>query len=102
MVYVPPFPRPFSVRVFIALIHILFSIDQKLHTIIRVISRGRRPTISEYRTEQNAITDQRTGKIVYLPPEPHDVPALMEDLVAWVNHPETQQIPASIKAGIFM
>lgn len=75
---------------------------KKLHAIIRVISRGRRPTISEYRTEQNAITDQRTGEIVYLPPEPHDVPALMEDLVAWVNQPETQQIPVPIKAGIFM
>lgn len=75
---------------------------KKLHAIIRVISGGRRPTISEYRTQQNKVAEERSGALVYLPPEYKDVPILMEDLVAWVNQPEQQQLPAPIKAGIFM
>jgi Fic family protein len=43
-----------------------------------------------------------TGALVYMPPEPNDVPVLMEDLIAWINQPEQQQLPAPIKAGIFM
>ena len=73
---------------------------KKLHAIIKVISSGRRPTLSLYRTEQNVV--KGSGKIVYLPPEPQDVPMLMEDLVAWLGAPETLIMPAPIKAGIFM
>ncbi|ATY83815.1 Fic family protein [Kyrpidia spormannii] len=75
---------------------------KQLHAIIRVIPGGKRPAQSGYRTVQNKVADERTGVIVYLPPEPRDVPTLMEDLVAWVNRPETQDIPAPIQAGIFM
>lgn len=75
---------------------------KKLHAIINVITSGRRPKLSQYRTVQNKVGEKGTGKIVYLPPEPQDVPLLMEDLVAWVNAPENTGIPAPIKAGIFM
>jgi Fic family protein len=75
---------------------------KKLHEIIQGISGGRRPVVSEYRKEQNKVAEERTRALVYLPPEYQDVPILMEDLVAWVNQPEQQQLPAPIKAGIFL
>ena len=40
---------------------------------------------SNYREQQNVIRESGTGRIVYLPPEPHDVPALMKDLMNWVH-----------------
>ncbi len=73
---------------------------KKLHAIIRV-HPGRKPKTSEYRTEQNQVGKRHLSGF-YLPPEYQDVPALMEDLVAWVNSPSTYQMPAPIKAGIFM
>ena len=74
---------------------------KKLHVIIRVITHGRRPKLSEYRTEQNQV-GKRNQSNWYIPPEYSDVPGLMEDLVAWVNAPATQDIPAPIKAGIIL
>ncbi len=74
---------------------------KELHAIIRVISAGRRPKYSEYRQEQNQVGERNQAGF-YLPPEPQDVPELMEDLVAWVNAPEQIHIVAPIKAGIFM
>ncbi|MCG1025242.1 Fic family protein [Dehalobacter restrictus] len=68
---------------------------------IRVINHGRRPRLSEYRTEQNQV-GKRNQTNWYLPPEPQDVPILIEDLVAWINSPNTQSIPSPIKTGIFM
>jgi len=73
---------------------------KKLHAIIRV-SHGRRPRYSEYRREQNQV-GRRNEPGYYLPPEWKDVPSLMEDLVAWVNAPETRDTPVPIQAGIFM
>ncbi|REK68378.1 MAG: Fic family protein [Cohnella sp.] len=73
---------------------------KKLHAIIR-ISHGRRPRVSEYREVQNQV-GSRNASGFYLPPEWQDVPSLMEDLVAWVNSPETYTLPVPIKAGIFM
>lgn len=74
---------------------------KKLHAIIRVINHGRRPRLSEYRTEQNQV-GKRNESYWYLPPEPEDVPRLMEDLVAWINSPSAQEVPAPIKAGVVM
>lgn len=75
---------------------------KKLHAIIDVKSSGRRPTISQYRTIQNKVGEKGTRKIVYLPPEPQDVSLLMEDLVAWVNGSNQSNLPAPIKAGVFL
>lgn len=73
---------------------------KKLHAIIRV-TPGRKPRLSEYREEQNMV-GRRNQAGFYMPPEPQDVPMLMEDLVAWVNLPQSYEIPAPIKAGILM
>lgn len=73
---------------------------KKIHAIIRVYP-GRKPKISEYRNEQNKVGNRNQSGF-FMPPEYEDVPLLMEDLVAWVNSPSTYQLPAPIKAGIFM
>ena len=39
----------------------------------------------EYRRIQNYIVNSITGKTIYTPPPPGDVPALMEGLVRWIN-----------------
>lgn len=75
---------------------------KKLHAIIDVISSGKRPKLTQYRTLQNKVGEKGTRRIAYLPPEPQDVPSLMEDLVAWVNSPENKEVPAPIKAGVFL
>lgn len=74
---------------------------KKLHAIIQVIPYGRRPRVSDYRNEQNQV-GKRNGAGVYLPPEPKDVPELMEDLVAWINGKSVFSTPAPLKAGVFM
>ena len=74
---------------------------KKLHAIIRVISHGRRPRLSEYRTEQNQV-GKRNASDWYLPPEPSEVTTLMEDLVVWINSPTAQNVPDPINAGIVL
>lgn len=73
---------------------------KRLHSIIRV-THGRRPKLSEYRSEQNQV-GKRNDSNWYLPPEYSDVPILMEDLVAWINSPSAKDTPAPIRAGVVM
>ncbi len=51
-----------------------------------------------FRNMQNAIYDSTTGKLVYLPPEPQEVPSLVGDLCQWAN---TAKVHPVILAGIF-
>ena len=53
---------------------------------------------SSYRDGQNAIYDNASGNIVYMPPEAKDVPILMKDLVEWVN--SDLQTPRIIVAAL--
>ena len=53
---------------------------------------------SPYRDGQNAIYDNASGDIVYLPPEAKDVPVLMKSLIDFVN--SDQQTPRVIVAGL--
>jgi Fic family protein len=57
-------------------------------------------TPSPYRDGQNAIYDGGTRSIVYLPPEAHDVPLLMSDLVAWITQAEHTQLPCPLRAAV--
>ncbi len=53
-----------------------------------------------YRTEQNVIR-HAGGGIVYLPPEPQDVPGLMQALVAWIKiQVATEGLPVPILAAL--
>jgi Fic family protein len=47
--------------------------------------RGGEAQPGAYRTVQNYIADSRTREVVYTPPPPGDVPALMRMLVAWLG-----------------
>ncbi|MEO6323200.1 MAG: Fic family protein [Thermoanaerobaculia bacterium] len=51
-----------------------------------------------YRKVQNAVVNSTTGKVVYMPPAPLDVPPLMSDLVDWLRQ-ETIVHPVLV-AGI--
>lgn len=49
--------------------------------------RGNQARPGEYRRIQNYIANSISGAIIYTPPPPGDVPALMQELVAWLNDP---------------
>lgn len=70
---------------------------QTLHSL--VMSNGNtRIQPTSYRDGQNVIKDSTTGTIVYMPPEPKDVPNLMRNMVSWIkaNH----KLPCPIVAAI--
>jgi Fic family protein len=52
----------------------------------------------QYRTVQNYVVNSRTRAVLYTPPPPSDVPALMRDLVAWLNG--VRDIHAVLVSGI--
>jgi Fic family protein len=47
--------------------------------------RGGAAAPGEYRRVQNYVVNAATGETVYTPPPAHDVPILMQELVAWLN-----------------
>ncbi|MBQ7673434.1 MAG: hypothetical protein IJT36_02775 [Alphaproteobacteria bacterium] len=51
---------------------------QKIHNLVESVK-------SSYRDGQNAIYDNTSGNIVYMPTEAKDVPILMKELVERVN-----------------
>ena len=61
---------------------------------------GRRVKPTPYRDGQNVIRDGRSRRIVYMPPEAKDVPALMKAMVAWFKDSASQDVPCPIRAGI--
>lgn len=56
---------------------------------------------SIYRDGQNVIKDGKTGAIVYMPPEAHDVAPMMKTLVQWIDDQITNnELPAPIIAAL--
>ena len=49
--------------------------------------RGGSAAPGEYRRVQNYVINAATGETIYTPPPTEDVPILMRELVAWLNHP---------------
>lgn len=70
---------------------------RKLHA---VVTKGRRAKPTPYRDGQNVVRDAATGTIVYLPPEAKDVPALMNEMIAWVRKAEKENLPVPLVAGL--
>jgi Fic family protein len=60
--------------------------------------RGNSARPGEYRRIQNVVANSQTGDVVYTPPPPGDVPALMAELVAWLA--EVTPIHPVLVAGI--
>lgn len=70
-----------------------------LHALVMSRGSGRvKPT--PYRDGQNVIRDSGSGRIVYMPPEAKDVPALMRELVEWIAESGKGELPCPIRAGI--
>jgi len=60
--------------------------------------RGGNAHPGEYRTVQNYVVNSATGKTVYTPPPPSDVPPLMQQLVEWISSPS--EIHPVLIAGV--
>jgi len=60
--------------------------------------RGGRAMPGAWRTVQNFVASSTTGEVVYTPPPPADVPALMHELVEWLR--AEQEIHPVLVAGI--
>jgi Fic family protein len=74
--------------------------EEEIQTVHGLVLDGRLHA-TPYRNQQNVIRDSGSGRIVYLPPEPQDVPALMADLIDWVNCGiEAKQLSIPLIAGL--
>ncbi len=70
---------------------------QRLHGLV-MSHRKNEQALTPYRDGQNVIRDGVTREIVYMPPEAHDVPLLMAQLVALID--QQKHIPCPIIAAI--
>ena len=58
-------------------------------------------TLTGYRDGQNVIREGGSRRIVYLPPEAHDVPLLMREVLAWINiEIERRDLPVPVIAAL--
>lgn len=72
---------------------------KKIHAL--VLAGGKKKIIpTPYREGQNVIRDSGTRAIVYLPPKAHDVPALMSDLVEWLEKSRRENFPHPLRAAL--
>lgn len=72
---------------------------QMLHALVMGGKLGKVKS-TPYRDGQNVIRDSRSGAMVYLPPEAKDVPALMSELVAWLEKNEKEKLPYPLRAAV--
>lgn len=54
----------------------------------------------KYRELQVYVGNGKTGKVVFMPPQPEEVPELMGKFVQWINSKESLQIDPVIVAGV--
>ncbi len=74
------------------------SLVKEIHKELVKGVRGNRAQPGRYRDLQNYVGNAMTGEIIYTPPKPEAVPALMKDFVRWINQ-ETKIHPV-LKSGI--
>ena len=74
------------------------SLIKEIHKELVKGVRGGRAKPGRYRDIQNYVGNALTGEIIYMPPKPKAVPALMKDFVEWINQ-ETEIHPV-LKSGI--
>jgi Fic family protein len=72
---------------------------KELHAMVIVRLRGRRSP-SQYREVECPVVDSATRTVDYAPPEPKDVPPLMDGLEAWLHAARTQALPGPVRAAI--
>ena len=61
------------------------SLVREIHKRLVEGVRGGSAAPGEYRRVQNYVVNSATKEVVYTPPPAHDVPILMQELVAWLN-----------------
>lgn len=71
---------------------------KKIHALV-MGAGAKKIAPTPYRTQQNAIYESGTRRLVYLPPEAKDVPMLMKDLVVWL-HANPEKLAGPLVAGI--
>lgn len=72
--------------------------EERIRKLHAILYSGRRAKATPYRDGQNIIRES-TGEIVYMPPEAHDVPPLMKELLRWV-HSACEEYPIPLIAGV--
>ncbi len=70
---------------------------RRLHALVE---KGPRAKPTPYRDGQNVIRDSASGRLIYMPPEARDVPALMSALVDWANRAEKDGLPTPLIAAL--
>ena len=74
--------------------------EKDIQTLHGLVMEGKKKP-SLYRDGQNVIKDSTSGSIVYMPPEANDVPALMVNLIGWINNELSKaELPVPIIGGI--
>lgn len=63
------------------------SLIREIHRRLVAGVRGGAADPGAYRRVQNYVANAATGEIIYTPPPAQEVPALMHDLVLWLNEP---------------
>ena len=74
------------------------SLIKKIHKELVKGVRGGSADPGKYRKVQNYIGNAVTKEIIYIPPKPAEVPALMNDFVEWIEH--KSGIHPVLKSGI--
>ena len=62
------------------------SLVREIHRRLVDGVRGNEGRPGEYRQIQNVVANSQTGEVIYRPPPWGDVPALMTQLIEWLNH----------------
>ena len=71
---------------------------KKIHKQLVKGVRGGKAKPGRYRNIQNYIGNAVTKQIIYMPPKPQQVPALMQEFVKWIN--TQHQLHPVLKSGI--
>ena len=74
------------------------SMIKEIHKELVKGVRGESAKPGKYRDIQNYVGNAVTKEIIYIPPKPKEVPALMKELVEWINQ-ESEMHPV-LKSGI--
>ena len=74
------------------------SLIKNIHKELVKGVRGGSAKPGMYRKIQNYVGNAITGEIIYMPPKPKEVPALMKDFVQWIN--QESDIHPVLKSGI--
>lgn len=74
------------------------GIIRELHKVTVKGVRGEKADPGNYRKVQNYVVNSGTGKVIYTPPSPLDVPHLMREFTGWIN--EAGEASPVLVAGI--